>query len=350
MGPEKPGASHKLRVEDIWYRNSPITVFLRALLLPFSWIYRIVAGIRNYGYDLALLRVEDSPVRTISVGNISVGGTGKTPVSAYFARQLRERGYRPAIVMRGYGGDEPLVHRHLSPDVPVFTDADRVRGIQTAISEGADSVVLDDAFQHRRAGRTLDIVLVSADHWFGSRFPALLPAGPLREPPAALKRASLVIITNKSASDVALERARLAVQSVAPGVPVVYGELMPKELLRLDLEESLPLSALEGASVLAIAGIGNPVSFFRQLEAQGAKVTEVVFPDHHAYTAEDVKKLIERAESHKHVVTTLKDAVKLSILWPAKGAVLWYVSQAVQFDEKKAEIDTVLSNTFPFIG
>jgi len=136
-------------------------------------------------YDSGLFPSEEFSVAVVSVGNLSVGGTGKTPVAAWIARALTERGIKPGIVLRGYGGDETIVHQRLNAGVPVIVASDRARGIREAIAQGADVVILDDAFQHRRAARDADVLLVDADSWSGS--PRLLPrrtvarAAPVRE-------------------------------------------------------------------------------------------------------------------------------------------------------------------------
>src|SRR5690348_7442624 len=137
------------------------------------------------------MTTHDPVLPTLSVGNVTVGGTGKTPVAAWIAAELIDRGARPAIVLRGYGDDEPLVHARLNPDVPVIVAPDRLEGIARAAASGADVAVLDDAFQHRRAQRTADIVLVSAERW--TRTPRLLPAGPWRESLRALRRTSMIL-------------------------------------------------------------------------------------------------------------------------------------------------------------
>jgi tetraacyldisaccharide 4'-kinase len=141
---------------------------------------------------------------------------------------LTEKGAKPGIVLRGYGGDETLVHERLNPGVPVVVAPDRVRGIREAIALGVDVVILDDAFQHRRASRDFDIVLVDADSWFGS--PRLLPAGPWREPLESARRASLVIITRKTAGKEKVEDARRAIVAAAPGIPIAVAHLAPQHI------------------------------------------------------------------------------------------------------------------------
>jgi tetraacyldisaccharide 4'-kinase len=259
------------------------------------------------------------------------------------AAALAARGARPAIVLRGYGGDEPLVHAAINPDVPVVVSADRVVGAVEARRLGADVAVLDDAFQHRRARRAADVVLISADLWRGR--PRLLPAGPWREPLGALRRASLVLVTRKAAALAdalaLLERARAA----AGAVPGAVAHLAPDGLRRAGAgaDERASLSVLDGARVLAVSAIGDPDAFARQLRGLGAVVEQhSVFADHHAFSAADAERLARHAANAEQVVCTLKDAVKLGPLWPREAPPLWYVSQRVTVERGQDELDRVL--------
>ena len=329
-------------VDQIWYGESIGARVARAILFPAAKVFETAATRRSRAYDHGEREVISSTVPVISVGNLSVGGTGKTPFAAMLVRTLREVGRAPALVMRGYGGDEPILHEWLNPGVRVYTTPDRAEGIARAAGDGADVVVLDDAFQHRRAARDLDIVLLSVDRWRDGL--QLLPAGPLREPMAALQRASLVVLTSKRASAADVAHVRSAVERAAPGIPTVVAELTLDALHPVGhVAPSLrALSELDAASVLAIAGVGDPASFFDQLERVGARVTRASFGDHHAYTARDVADLARRAVSHKYVVTTAKDAVKLGLLWPANAPALWYVSQAVAVSDGASLLDAAL--------
>jgi tetraacyldisaccharide 4'-kinase len=271
---------------------------------------------------------------------LSVGGTGKTPVAAWFARRFQENGLAPAIVLRGYGGDEVIVHERLNGGIPVIAAVDRVRGIRDAIAQGVDVVVLDDAFQHRRARRDADVLLVSADAWTGK--PRLLPAGPWREPLRAARRASLVIITRKTADRSAVEDVKRALANAAPQVPVAVVYLGPGDLKSTATGQTLPLHALNGADLTAIAAIAHPASFFKQLTELGAIVRPFSFPDHHAFTRAEARNLAAEAGNSDFVVCTLKDAVKLESLWPAEAGSLWYVSQRLRIEDGQDNIDRLL--------
>jgi len=289
-----------------------------------------------------LLKAHDVSVPVVSVGNLTVGGTGKTPVAAWLARQLVERGANPAVVLRGYGGDETLVHRRLNESISVIACPDRVRGMRDAIAEAADIIVLDDAFQHRRAARDADIVLIDADTWTEGR--RLLPAGPWREPLTAARRASLIIVTRKAASHDAVDAVKRALSVAAPRVVVATVSLAPGELRSTATGQTMPLHALEGADVTAIAAIANPVAFFRQLTQLGAVVRPHAFPDHYAFTLRDARRLAASALASDFAVCTLKDAVKLESFWPPEAGSLWYVSQRLKVEDGKQHIDRLLND------
>jgi tetraacyldisaccharide 4'-kinase len=287
------------------------------LLTPAEALYRVAATGRAKFYDWRLLKAEEFSIRVLSIGNMTVGGTGKTPVAAWFAHQLVQRGVAPAIVLRGYGGDEAKVHQRLNEGIPVIAAPDRVRGIREAIAYGVDVVVLDDAFQHRRASRDADVVLVSADAWSGR--PRLLPAGPWREPLKAARRANLLIITRKVAGQETVAEVKRALLNAAPRVPTAVMHIAPAGITSTFTGQTLPLQTLAGGDLTAVAGIAHPESFFKQLTELGAVVRPISFPDHYDYTRADAERLAAEASNSDFVVCTLKDAVKLEALWPAEA-------------------------------
>lgn len=330
-------------IEQVWQGKTPVDKFARVLLSPFELAYRGVVAVRGEMYETGLLQVHSSDIPVVSVGNITVGGTGKTPFAAWVGARLRELGKSPALVLRGYGGDEPFVHRRINPGIPVIVAPDRVAGIADAVSRRADVVVLDDGFQHRRAARQADIVLFSADSWSGRH--RLLPAGPFRESMSSLKRASLVVITRKAASDSEVASAVDAVTKVVRDKPLAVVRFDPAEIVsESNPEIRLPVSALAGKNVLAIAAIGNPEPFFVQLEEAGATVTRRSFPDHHAFTHHDIGEMVETGASADYIVCTLKDSVKLGVTWPADASPLWYVSLAVHIERGAQSIDELLAS------
>jgi len=329
-------------VESVWAGRGKRARLLRALLTPAEALYAVAATGRAKFYAWRLLKAEEFSVPVLSIGNMTVGGTGKTPVAAWFAQQLRQRGVLPAIVLRGYGGDETKVHERLNPGVPVIAAADRVRGIREAIAHGVDVVVLDDAFQHLRASRDADVVLVSADAWSGR--PRLLPAGPWREPLRSARRASLLIVTRKVATKQTVDEIKRALTNAAPRVPTAVVYLGPAGFTSTSTGQTLPLQTLSGADLTAIAGIAHPDTFFRQLTELGAIVRPFSFPDHHDFTHAEAEHLAAEASNSDFVVCTLKDAVKLEALWPAEAGSLWYVSQRLRIEEGKHHIERLLDD------
>ena len=336
--------------ERVWYGDGAGPAAARLALGPAELLFRGVVAARGALYDRGGATAHPLALPAVSVGNLTVGGTGKTPVAAWVAARLLARGAAPALVLRGVGADESRVHALLNPRVPVVEDRDRVRGARRAAALGADLVVLDDAFQHRRAARDLDLVLVSAER--AARRVRLLPAGPYREGPGALARASAVVVTRKVAPRAAAEAALAALLRGRPGLVGAVVHLAPDLLRRWPGEGAgaggaegageAPLGALRGARVLAVAGVGEPGAFVAQLAAAGARVEAAAFPDHHAYDDADVARLARRAAEVDRVVTTLKDAVKLGPRWPRSAPPLWYVSQRVEVERGAAALDGLL--------
>lgn len=300
---------------------------------PLAWglarLYRAEIGRRNARYDrgVGVMRL-DRPV--VSVGNLSAGGTGKTPVVRWVVGVLRDAGFRPVVAMRGYGAargrasDEEIEHRAALPGVAVVARPDRIAGLRAhfASPEGAadDCVVLDDGFQHRRLARDLDIVLIDA-----SRPPdrdALLPAGYLREPVRSLARADAVIVTH--AEMVGADELERVVRSVRAelrdGVPIATAEhrwvgLGVHKEADGDGPGAEPVSWLRGKSVFAVCAIGNPRGFFDAVDRAGAlRVGERSLPDHDPYHERTIADIVRAAgESRAEaVVLTAKDWAKLA--------------------------------------
>ena len=250
---------------------------------------------------------ERAAVPVICIGNLTTGGTGKTPATVWVAEFLKRSGRKPAVLLRGYGGDEgPLLGR-LLPGTPVIEDADRVRGAACALAAGADVVVMDDGFQHRRLERDLDIVLVDATDPFGGGH--LLPWGRLREPREALGRAGAVVIT----------RADQVPTGVLEGIRQTVSRLAPEAVLAEAVHRPLVEEVLAGRKILAACGIGNPGAFRRTLEVLGAQVTLRPLPDHHAWTEADVALVNAAAKGMDTVMVTEKDWVKLEAIPAASG-------------------------------
>jgi len=266
----------------------------------------------------------------ISIGNITCGGTGKTPAVEMLARELLARGRRPAILSRGYRSDdegkndeEKLLAKNL-PDVPHHADPDRVRAGRKAISGGADVLLLDDGFQHARLARDLDLVLIDAlDPFGGGR---VLPAGLLREPLEALNFADLIAITRGNlVSPELLGILRGLLRDRFPGIPRLEIEADPIGWEELGGSRQLPPDSPPGKRVAAFAGIGNPEAFRRELLKLGLEIPVwVSLPDHCRYRPRHLEEVRRRAREAgvDVVVTTAKDAVKIP---RGEGPVPWYV-------------------------
>lgn len=312
------------RADRVWYARDPLARSARLALAPLALAWRGATGLRNALYDRGLLPVRAAPLPAAAVGNLAVGGAGKTPVAAWLAGLLLDRGARPAVVLRGYGDDEPRVHALLNPAATVIVDADRAQGMHRARAAGCDVALLDDAFQHRRAGRMEDIVLVSADRWQEER--RLLPAGPWRESLTALRRASLVIVTRKAAGAVVAAELLARLRPLTPTGAGCCVALRIGALRAAAGDETLALDVVRDRRVLAISGIADPAAFGAQLTGAGARVEPAAYGDHHRFTSRDAHRLAARAATVDLAVCTLKDAVKLRALWPREAPPLWYVS------------------------
>ena len=289
-------------MNSLWYGNNP----LAWLLLPFSLLFWVVSSVRRLLYVLHLKKVHRFPVPLIVVGNITVGGTGKTPLVVWLCGHLEELGYRPGIVARGYGGRASHWPQQVRPDSdpvmagdeavllarltgrPVCVGPDRPEAVRELLEyTDCDIVVSDDGLQHYAMGRDMEIVVVDGERGLGNEF--LLPAGPLRELPGRLRQADLVI-SNGSWWD------SIPIMKIAD--PVV--------LPLLDLtEEPQPLTRAEGEKVHAVAGTGNPRRFFTLLEQCGLEIIPHAFPDHYDYRREDLQ-----FDDELPVLMTEKDAVK----------------------------------------
>jgi len=293
----------------------------RVALAGLSIPYGLAVGCRNQAYDRGLLPSVRGPLPVVSVGNLTLGGTGKTPLVAWLARTLAARGLRPAIVSRGYAAargersDEAAELAILLPQVPHVANRDRVAGVQTAAAAGAEVALLDDGFQHRRLARDLDIVAVDATDPFGGG--RLFPRGLLREPLSGLTRADAIVLTRATAVDARQRneiRRRLA-GACAGRLPPVWVEAAHRPVqLRSATAATQPLESLLQARVAAFAGIGNPAAFRATLAALGAELVGFrTFPDHHPYSHADRMSLVDWATGlHADlVVTTLKDLVKV---------------------------------------
>jgi tetraacyldisaccharide 4'-kinase len=293
----------------------------RAGLWLASVPYGLAMRVRNRLYQSGWKKSFRAPVPVVSVGNLTLGGTGKTPCVEYVARLYRQHELRVAILSRGYGSsggrnDEALVLEDNLPDVPHLQGADRVGLAMTAVEElESEVLLLDDGFQHRRLQRDLDIVLVDATNPWGHDH--LFPRGLLREPPASLRRAGVVMLTRcDQVTATSRDRLRQAIAGHAPQAPVVETTHRATELTSSE-QETAGLEQLRRQPVAAFCGIGNPEAFRATLLGLEAEICDFrVLPDHHAYTRADVEELRIWAGRQTRaclIVTTQKDLVKLRL-------------------------------------
>jgi tetraacyldisaccharide 4'-kinase len=288
---------------------------LTAATAPMSWAWAWAARRRARRFALrGGERIEGLTV--VSVGNLAVGGTGKTPVVGWVAARLAAVGV-PTIVLTGaHGADEALLHALWSAEIPAVSGRDRVATAARARADGARAVVLDDGFQHLRLARDFDIVLLSAD----DRFPApVLPGGPYREPPGALGRAHAVVVTRRVATEDAARALAAEVRPYAPDAVSAGVWLAPSRLRGLAEWTGAPGGAaahgageLGGRPVLGVCGVARPDAFAATVGGLvGGPVELLAFGDHHAYTRADVARVCSRAAG-RPIVVTAKDAVKLT--------------------------------------
>lgn len=307
-------------------RGGPAPRFIGAIAEP---VYRAAVRVRNARFD-AGKGVLHAAVPVVSVGNLSVGGTGKTPMTAHLIAMLRAVGMHPGVAMRGYKSrpgtmsDEQAEYLELFPELPIAAQPDRVAGVVRLVRDhGVDCAVLDDGFQHRFLARDVEIVLIDA-----MRDPFIdrcLPAGWLREPVGSLARADIVVLTRCDRVNIGVaDETERRVRGIATGALVCRARHDWAELRGTG--GTLPVSWLRGKRAVVACGIGNPDGFLRHVGAQGAEVIErFVRRDHHEWDGADARAIAEAAKrASAPVVTTGKDWVKLRDRLRGSGvSVVW---------------------------
>lgn len=315
-------------VDRLWYGKRRLLL----ILTPLAWLYRAVAEARRR-------KALDTPSRTLPVpvlvvGNITAGGTGKSPLTAWLVQEMRAKGWRPVVLSRGYGGtssgypilvtedtlpslagDEPVMLVRAT-GAPVVVDPDRFRGANFALDNAlGDLLISDDGLQHYRLPRDIELAVFDGDRGIGNG--ALIPVGPLREPVSRLDTVDFVVVNGAHTTG---PDGRVSPDNIT-GVehPQMYTmNLEPARLVNLNSGETRPPESLQGKQVRAVAGIGNPDRFFDTLRELGAQVTPVSFPDHHRFRPEDLG-----AESGQWLVMTAKDSVKCRGFAPDNAWVLY---------------------------
>jgi tetraacyldisaccharide 4'-kinase len=319
---EVPGAEHWFISVVSGRRKGAVAAIARGLFSVAEPVY--TAGIhgRNFLYTRRLLKAAHARRPVVSVGNLTTGGTGKTPVVAWLVQQLRGAGRSPAVLLRGYrsaGGasDEELLLRELIAPSPVKAGEDRFAASERVLAEHpqTDVFVLDDGLQHRQLARYFSIVLIDATLPFG--FGHVLPRGLLREPMRGLRRASAVLITRADLVDsAAVEAIEQRVRAEQPDVPLFRCDLKQDRLID-EGGQTQSIDALRGRRVFAFCGIGNPDAFFKQFEASGGPlVGNRRFADHHPYVIGEVENLLSAARviGADIAITTEKDWTKIGPL------------------------------------
>lgn len=315
-----------------------VAACLRLKLLVLSWLYLVAVVIRNVLYERGMFPRTKLPATVVSLGNITAGGTGKTPAVIKIAREWQEKGKKVAVLSRGYGrkrrgktsarvrlvsdgqrtllspteaGDEPYLLAGRLPGIPIVVGNSRVECGYFALGLGVEVLILDDGFQHRALERDEEVVVIDATRPFG--FDHLLPRGLLREPLTSLRRANTFLITRvDQASD--LSQTRQRIEQLNSGARLLFSVHRPVALMDAATSEKRELSALLGTKVVSLCSIGNPDAFERTLLDQGAVIVHTRrFPDHHLYSDQDLCEIGRSAveEGADFIVTTEKDAVRL---------------------------------------
>jgi tetraacyldisaccharide 4'-kinase len=308
--------------------------FIQIILMPVSLVYGLIIRFRNFCYDNSLFSIKKiDECKIISVGNISVGGTGKTPVVKFIAEYLLKKGLKVVVLSRGFGrrskgtvivsngkkiltdfenaGDEPLLLANQLKKVPVVVEADRFKGAQFIIEQFApDVILLDDAYQHRRIFRDINIALIDASRGFGSNF--LLPSGFLREPVSSLKRADLAWFTRVDLANNLEQLQKTTRQNTT--CPQATSSHVPASLIRMMGDNKYDLDFLKDKKVMLFSGIANHASFQQVVKNLAAIITyHIEYPDHFSYTTNDIKNIIARFKSTNSalILTTEKDYYRL---------------------------------------
>ncbi len=321
-------------------RRDSAAAVLRFLLSAATVPYSAAVRARNYLYDKEVLKSRPVQAVVISIGNITTGGTGKTPLVIWLYNFLRDKNINPAILTRGYKTgtrdiqtDEPALLASNCPDADIIVNPDRLSGAKTAVNTfGSKLLILDDGFQHRRLDRELDIVTIDATQPFG--YGKILPAGVLREPLNCLRRADAVVLTHcEKMPDERIEKIENTIRKIKPNITIARSIHQPVSIQYKDGSEQ-PAEKLQSKKVYAFCGIANPESFQRLIENLGAKLTGTkFFNDHHRYSRSDLDQICRTAESlnSEIVLTTEKDWNKIAYLETSARLPLAFLKIQIQF-------------------
>ncbi|MEW5676228.1 tetraacyldisaccharide 4'-kinase [Flavobacterium enshiense] len=328
--------------------------FLRKLLFPFAVLYGFVTSVRNFLYDTGKLKSQEFDLPIIAVGNLSVGGTGKTPQIEYLIRLLSDS-YRVATLSRGYKrkskgfiladensnaqilGDEPYQFFQKFPQIQVAVDANRVNGITQLLAQKnkPEVILLDDAFQHRKVKAGFYILLTAYDDLYCDDL--ILPAGNLRESRAGVERANVVIVTKCPPQLTITQQNEIKTRLKLHANQQLFFTFIAYDSHLYSAEKQIPVTEMSDVAKLLLAGIAKPESFFAYLQA--AQNTTMVFPDHHDFTQQDIEIIKEKANT-RCIVTTEKDYVRLSGKLPKEQ--LFYLPIKTTFLNDKNDFDKTI--------
>jgi len=322
-------------VTGLWTSGHLLARTIRAGLVPAALAYESVRRGRVAAYRAGLRPRSRLPLASVGVGSLQVGGAGKTPIASWAAGWLADRGRRPGILLRGYGGDEGPLHRLMEPRAVVVEDPDRLRGATAAANSGADTLVLDDHAQHLAIVADCSLLLIGVEALGGSR--RVLPAGPWRQP-WQTGCADVVVLTAKQASRRARAEARALVEDAYPGCPVAEARLAISAWEPLAGGPAMPDAALRGRAVIAACGIADPRPFLAHVDAVADLRDRRIAPDHARYGPRRIVRLVRAAECARadYVVTTAKDAVKLRSVWPPDAPPILVAQLAVEWTDGEA--------------
>ena len=332
---------------------------LRALLRAISRIYRLTIGVRNFFYDKGYLRAHrvESPV--ISVGNITTGGTGKTPLVIWLCRYLESKALSCAILTRGYKpghnklADEPVILAKSCPEVKVIINSDRVAAARKAFeSFHPDVMVMDDGFQHRRLHRDLNIIAIDATCPFG--YGHLLPAGLLREPAESIKRSHVVVITHyDQASTENIAELEKKILQIKPNIVIAKAAHQHPYAMAMK-DQEISLEKLKESKIFVFCGVGNPNAFLNRLEEFNLNIKgSKIYNDHHEYTKKDISDIYEQAKELEVdlILSTQKDWVKTALLLSRNENIIFaYLALELEFIEGVGKIEALVDKTIKSFG
>ncbi|MBI3589920.1 MAG: tetraacyldisaccharide 4'-kinase [Candidatus Melainabacteria bacterium] len=341
------------------YNKYRENIFFNSLLKIFSYSYFFIYKFWLLLYKLNVLKKYTLKANVISIGNITAGGTGKTPLTIEIANHLIHKGYKVAVLSRGYkrkinnneilnqvlvsdgqdilvdhetSGDEPYLIAKKSPKAIVIVGNDRVKAGLSAIRLGAEILILDDGYQHLKLNRNENILLIDSYKPFDNG--QLIPAGLLREPPSAINRSTAIVLSNAEKPELknlCLEK----ISSFTNGKPIISMHYKIKQFKALNIKKTM-LSNEFKETAIAFCGIGNPKSFFNLLECSNIKIIDQIeFPDHHPYNYDDIKAVIQKAQKNnvENIITTEKDALKIEELCQASPVTFWSSELEVKLDD-----------------